>query len=232
MTDVETLYDERARTYSAFGNGAIGDAALRLLPAGGSVLDIGCASGGLLRLLRARAEYAVGIEVSPVAAARAGEIADRVVCAPIEEADLPGDEFDLVVMADVLEHLPDPAAALGRAVGWVRPGGALLISVPNVAHWKARLTLLRGEWPADPSGTFDATHLRWFTVERLRSLLAAEPLDEVRVEPIVPRLRNSLPWLARSARAEGVIEPRWQALGAARPGLMGYQLMATARRSR
>ena len=133
------------------------------------MLDIGCASGGLLALLRPRAGHLAGLELSASAATAAAQIADHVVQGALEDPDLPFEEgsFDLVVLADVLEHLADPAAGLARAVRWCRPGGAVLVSVPNVAHWQARLTLLRGRWPQTDSGTFDASHLRWFTRDAL-----------------------------------------------------------------
>ena len=127
------LYEAKAQTYATFGNGAIAEHAQRLLPAGGRVLDVGCASGGLLELLRARAGHLAGLELSASAATAAAQIADHVVQGALEDPDLPFDEdaFDLVVLADVLEHLADPAAGLSRAVRWCRPGGAVLVSVPT-----------------------------------------------------------------------------------------------------
>ena len=164
------LYEAKAQTYAAFGNGAIAEHALRLLPPGGRVLDVGCASGGLLALLRDRAGHLAGLELSATAARAAAEIGDHVVQGALEDPGLPfaAGSFDLVVLADVIEHLADPADGLARAVGWCRPGGAVLVSVPNIAHWQARLTLMRGRWPQHDSGTFDASHLRWFTRDSLR----------------------------------------------------------------
>ncbi|MEA2194431.1 MAG: hypothetical protein QOG42_865 [Solirubrobacteraceae bacterium] len=224
------LYEAKAQTYAAFGNGAIAAHAERLLPAGGRVLDIGCASGGLLALLRARAGHLAGLELSASAATAAAQIADHVVQGALEDAGLPFDpgSFDLVVLADVLEHLADPAAGLARAVGWCRPGGALLVSVPNVAHWQARLTLLRGRWPQEDSGTFDAGHLRWFTRDALGALLAGAGLRDVELEAIVPALRNHAP--AAAAPLARRLEPAWQSLGRRAPGLLGYQVLGAGRR--
>ena len=100
------------------------------------------------------------------------------------------------------------------------------MSVPNVAHWQARLTLARGRWPAQDSGTFDASHLRWFTRDSLAALLDEADLVEAQVGAIVPALRNhvSLP-----GRVERRAEPAWQALGRRLPGLLGYQIIASAR---
>ncbi|MEA2154111.1 MAG: hypothetical protein QOE11_251 [Solirubrobacteraceae bacterium] len=223
------LYEAKAQTYAAFGNGAIAAHALALLPAGGSVLDLGCASGGLLALLRPRAGHLAGLELSPTAARAAAQVGDEVVQGALEDAGLPfaAGAFDLVVLADVLEHLADPQAGLARAVGWCRPGGAVLVSVPNVAHWRARLTLARGRWPQEDSGTFDAGHLRWFTRASLADLLGSAGLADVQLDAIVPALRNHLPAQRLARRAE----PAWQALGRRAPGLLGYQIVGIGRRA-
>ena len=224
------LYEAKAQTYAAFGNGAIADRARRLLPAGGRVLDVGCASGGLLALLRSQAGHLAGLELSASAATAAAQVADHVVQGALEDPDLPFEAgwFDLVVLADVLEHLADPAAGLARAVTWCRPGGAVLVSVPNVAHWQARLALLRGRWPQTDSGTFDASHLRWFTRDTLAALLRGAGLRDVELDAIVPALRNHAP--AAAGPLARRLEPAWQALGARRPGLLGYQVIGAGRR--
>jgi methionine biosynthesis protein MetW len=222
------LYEAKAQTYAAFGNGAIAAHATRLLPDGGRVLDLGCASGGLLALLRPRAGHLAGLELSATAARAAEQVADRVVQGALEDPDLPFEpgSFDLVVLADVLEHLPHPTAALSRAAGWCRPGGAVLLSVPNVAHWLARLTLVRGRWPAHDSGTFDSGHLRWFTRDSVATLLADAGLREIEIDAIVPALRNHV----RPARVADRLEPAWQALGRRAPALLGYQVIGIGRR--
>jgi methionine biosynthesis protein MetW len=227
---LEDLYESKARTYAAFGSGVVADHALRLLPAGGSALDLGCASGGLLALLRPRAGHLAGLELSATAALAAADVADEVVQGALEDPDLPfaPDGFDLVVLADVLEHLADPQAALRRAAGWCRPGGAVLVSVPNVAHWSARLALARGRWPQEESGTFDSSHLRWFTRASLQELLAGAGLRDVQLDAIVPALRNHLGPGQLVQRAE----PAWQALGRRVPRLLGYQIVGIGRRGR
>ena len=127
----------------------------------------------------------------------------------LEDPGLPFEpaSFDLVVLADVLEHLPDPAAGLQRATSFCRPGGAVLVSVPNVAHWQARLQLLRGRWPQHDSGTFDASHLRWFTRDSLGALLRDGGLRDVELHAIVPALRNHAPGAAARARRAPASRP-------------------------
>ncbi|HSO98713.1 MAG TPA: class I SAM-dependent methyltransferase [Solirubrobacteraceae bacterium] len=96
----------------------------------GPVLDVGAGDGSLLRALRARGREAVGLE-------RASS-ADGVLDREIEEFDERPGEWAAVVFWHSLEHLPHPAAAVGRAVGLLAPGGVLIIAVPNLSSWQAR----------------------------------------------------------------------------------------------
>jgi SAM-dependent methyltransferase len=76
---------------------------------------------------------------------------------------LAGVRPDIIICADVLEHLRDPWTVLA----WLRtlpaPGGRAVISVPNIAHWTARRALLRGRFDYTDFGLLDRTHLRFFT---------------------------------------------------------------------
>jgi methionine biosynthesis protein MetW len=145
-----------------------------MIPAGVRVLDVGCGAGALVRVLRGvtRAEF-LGIEPDAMRAERArshglnvrtGYLTRELV----NELGL----FDIVLLTDVLEHLPDPQSLLLIVREALRPGGIVIISVPNVAHWSVRLCLLRGIFQYQPSGIMDATHLRWFTADSIKSLLA------------------------------------------------------------
>ena len=97
------------------------------------MLDIGCASGGLLALLRPRAGHLAGLELSPTAARAAAQIGDHVVQGALEDPGLPFEpaSFDLVVLADVLEHLPDPAAGLARATASAAPAARCSSASPT-----------------------------------------------------------------------------------------------------
>jgi 2-polyprenyl-3-methyl-5-hydroxy-6-metoxy-1,4-benzoquinol methylase len=79
-------------------------------------------------------------------------------------------KFDVVVFADVLEHLPNPASVLHLTRKVLNPGGLVIASIPNIAHWSIRWELLRGRFDYQPYGIMDATHLRWFTEKTVRSL--------------------------------------------------------------
>ena len=223
-------YEAKAATYRQFGNRGVIDLVLERLPQGGALLDIGCASGGLLDAVGGQAGRRVGVELSATAAEAAREVADEVIVGSVSD-DLPlaRDSFDVVVCADVLEHTQDPEDALRRVLQWCRSGGHVIVSVPNIAHWTARLRLLRGRWDYEPSGIFDDGHLRFFTRSTFADLLTSGGLADVTVRPVVPALRNYVPAAARAPRAAS-IEHAWQRLGHRNPGLFGYQLIGVGRK--
>ena len=195
------------------------------------VLDVGAAEGHVTRLVRrARPRAEVwAIEPDPAAAGKLAEVADLV--SPWLE-QVPREEgFDLALLLDVLEHVTDPATLLAEAVARVRPGGTLLLSVPNVAHWSTRGALLAGEFPYTHRGILDRTHVHFFTRRSLRALVARAGLVvEGEAGSIVP-VELALPEaLAGAAPAWAFLRGPRRALARALPGLCAYQLLVRARK--
>ena len=115
-----------------------------------------------------RSHHGGGVDPSEAACAVAEPLYDALATATIEQLELPligGEAFDVVVIADVLEHLVDPWAALAKIRGWMAPGGRVAISTPNLAYVRILAALvLRDEFSYSPEGgIMDETHLRWFT---------------------------------------------------------------------
>ena len=88
---------------------------------------------------------------------------------PEEVLDAGG--YDLVVAADVLEHVRDPLELLAQIRQVLAPGGRLLVSVPNFGHWYPRLRVLLGRFDYDRRGILDAGHVRFFTQRSFERLL-------------------------------------------------------------
>jgi 2-polyprenyl-3-methyl-5-hydroxy-6-metoxy-1,4-benzoquinol methylase len=133
------------------------------------VLDVGCGTGATVALLRQqhRLEWTGGVEIHGPSAAEAEKVLDRVWASAIEDADLEseiaGNSLDLVLCLDVLEHLVDPWNAVKRLSALLKPGGAMLISLPNVRNWKFIKNLLfKGDFRYRDAGLLDRTHLRFF----------------------------------------------------------------------
>lgn len=115
--------------------------AVSRLAAGGSLLDVGCGSGGFLReISRLNRWQASGVEINGAMARFAREqLGLEVRQGTLEEAGFSKDAFDVVTMWDVLEHLHDPGAALTEVRRILKPGGWLLVSTPSAGSLDARL---------------------------------------------------------------------------------------------
>lgn len=171
-------------------------------PAAPSLLDVGCGRGLLADAAR-RLNYRVtAIESHPVALAAARDRVDEVL--PVDLCDrkavsaaLGNRKFDTILLADVLEHLPDPLAVLRFYRGFLDPGGRVVISLPNIASWDRRLALLFGRFDYADSGVMDRTHLRFFTFRTARILLAEAGLATVSVAHAPGLVRAFLPLIKR-----------------------------------
>lgn len=181
----------QSRRYDAGFDAGHGSHALVLdmVPDGASVLDLGCAGGSLARALQARGCRVVGVESDVAGAARAAEHLARTVVCDMDGADLgellAGERFDVVVAADVLEHLRDPAQTLRQVAPLLREGGCVIASIPNVAHGSVRLALLGGTFDYADWGLLDRTHLRFYTASGVEELMASAGLVPVQVARVV-----------------------------------------------
>lgn len=141
---------------------------LRGLPdyvSGERALDVGCGTGGYLRLLRELGWEVYGVEIDEGACAEAKKWELDIFQGQLEEAAFPEDYFDLVRMNHVLEHLPHPLHSLKEAKRVLKEGGRLLIEVPNVESLSAHLFVERWYHLDLPR------HLFHFSPQTLRSLL-------------------------------------------------------------
>ncbi len=152
------------------------------------VLEIGCGAGATLAELRRRHAgcRTTGLELRPDAAARAREVAHEVVEADVLQWSPPdwSGRFDLIVLSHVLEHFEQPEAVLQRALSWLRPGGHLLVALPNIRHISVTVPLLlRGEFNYTPSGILDQTHLRFYTRKSAVRMLEGQGLRVLKLAP-------------------------------------------------
>ncbi len=140
------------------------------------VLEIGCSKGDTL--LEIKEKYpnseVYGVELDDVAAKMAENFCD-VICANVENEDLPykEEEFDYIILADVLEHLHDPQKALMYLRRFIKPDGAILASIPNVQHISVISELLKGNFTYTPVGLLDHTHIHLFTLNEIIRMFAA-----------------------------------------------------------
>jgi methionine biosynthesis protein MetW len=142
------------------------------IPQRARVLDVGCGTGSVALVAnRGKDNDVWGIEPDPERAALARARGLNIHCGFLDRPFIARHgPFDVVVLADVVEHVASPGELLSLAASALSPGGTMFISVPNVAHWSVRLSLLRGRFDYTETGLLDATHLRWFTEKTIRSL--------------------------------------------------------------
>jgi 2-polyprenyl-3-methyl-5-hydroxy-6-metoxy-1,4-benzoquinol methylase len=142
------------------------------------VLEVGPGDGVVSRWLKqAKRCQVIGVELVPEAAqaASASGVFECMLVGSIEDDAVIAQAcacgpFDVIIFADVLEHLVDPWRVLRQMRGLLAPSGHVLLSVPNVAHWTARLNLLRGRFDYTDGYLMDRTHLRWFTWRTAREM--------------------------------------------------------------
>jgi 2-polyprenyl-3-methyl-5-hydroxy-6-metoxy-1,4-benzoquinol methylase len=188
-----------------------------LVPPAARVLEFGCATGYMSKVLKDRLGCTVvGVEIDPEAAALAEQHAERVIVGDAEKidyaAELAGEEFDVVLLADVLEHLKEPADVLRRVRPFVAENGVVVASIPNIAHASVRLALLGGEFRYREWGLLDDTHLRFFTRASIQDLFEEtgyvvthwlrQRLDVGETEIQVPQVPEAVrEWLASDPEA-------------------------------
>jgi SAM-dependent methyltransferase len=95
-----------------------------------------------------------------------------------------GTGFDLVLMADVLEHLGRPGRLLEQCKEVLTPEGSVMLCVPNIGHWYPRTRATLGMFDYDQRGILDATHLRFFTRRSIRKLVERSGFTVRRMEPV------------------------------------------------
>ncbi len=180
------------------------------------VLDIGCGTGLLgEQLLWRGAREVWGVEPQRGAFEVASRRLSRVVNSAFPSKDLAGEHFDLVVLADVLEHMVDPWGVLAQVPALFTNVGEVLISVPNVSHLSIVAELLRGRWTYAEQGLLDRNHLRFFTPRTTVGLIDGAGLHIVRCH----------------AKQGGRRRHRWPAalLRPAFPHLATFQLVTLSR---
>jgi 2-polyprenyl-3-methyl-5-hydroxy-6-metoxy-1,4-benzoquinol methylase len=153
-----------------------------LVPKGSRVLDVGCGFGAVAWVLGQKGCSVIGVEPDPERRERAAEHCAELyegIAETLHTLPIPRGEFDAVIFADVLEHLVDPWTVLRDTKAYLKEGGVLVISIPNVANFGARWNLLKGQFRYQDFGLYDRTHLRFFTKATLKEMIEGAGLEIV-----------------------------------------------------
>jgi len=175
-------YFQRGDKYSAAArqaamrNDAIKLDWIRAQRSGGSLLDVGCATGSFLAAAREAGFTISGVEPAASAAATASErLGIPVHAGDLASAAFPPAEFAVATLWDVIEHVTDPSAVIAETARVLAPGGVLVVSTGDIASPWARLTGAR--WPL----LTPPQHLFYFTKASLCALLERHGFSVVSV---------------------------------------------------
>lgn len=193
---------------AAYLRRAIGD------QGGAAVLDVGCGDGVLGEVL---GKAGVGWRVTGVdLAERAVELAagwyERVRRFDLDRDAVPAEwrgAFDGVACLEVLEHVEEPRAGLGRVAEMVRPGGAVVVSFPNLFSWRNRLAFAAGRWPAGYTTYDPREHLHVLELRQVRRWMAEAGVEVtgVAITPELPRREPLRRWMFRMRGLLGRVGP-------------------------
>ena len=203
------------------------------------VLDLGCSAGHLAAELRKLGHEVVGVDVEEHA--EVAECVDRFVRADLDDGipEAVGDGFDIVLAADVLEHVPHPEHMLRDARRVLAPGGRMLVCVPNIGHWYPRARVAAGRFAYERRGILDAGHVRFFTRRSFGQLAREQGFEitrrwavgvpiEVTARAAGGRVTGRTTPTARRSGPNAVLRAAGRvdaALARAWPTLFGYQLL-------
>jgi 2-polyprenyl-3-methyl-5-hydroxy-6-metoxy-1,4-benzoquinol methylase len=142
------------------------------------ILEIGCGTGATGAVIKEKNPdwYYVGLEIDEQAARIAGTRLDQVLSIDLDKIH-PGqfnfekEYFDLIIAADVLEHLYDPWRVMHFLWGFLKKNGKVLLSFPNTQNINLIANLVQGHWTYEKYGLLDATHIRFFTWAEIEKLL-------------------------------------------------------------
>ena len=167
----------------------------RAMPPPARLLDVGAGRGRFVAAARAAGYDAAGIEPGARGVAAAREAYGVVLArAGVEDAAVRAGSLDAVSLWHVLEHVEDPAAALGTLRGWLAPGGVLLLGVPDLDSWQARLAGPRWYHLDLPR------HRTHFTARGLEALLAASGFEVEAATHVLAEHNPLGMWLAGVSR--------------------------------
>ncbi len=162
------------------------------------VLDVGCGTGILGEAIKSKGYYVWGIESNTDAANTAKLRLDRIIVDDLQNIPLITSQidnllFDHLIFSDVLEHLYDPYSILCEYSNFLKEGGYLYISVPNVVVWDNRLKFIFGHFDYQPTGVMDRTHIRFFTYKSAKELVEATGFKITKIDYTPMMIQAFLP---------------------------------------
>lgn len=173
------------------------------------ILEVGAGAGATLKWLKGLYPSAetTAVEINPALLPELTQNADVAIIGPIDEKLSELKTYDLILLLDVLEHLPDSTATLQKLSKLLVRDGHIIVSVPNIAHLSVSVPLLvRRRFNYRDAGILDRTHLRFF------------------VEDTAVKLLNDANLIVTAALISGIQGPRAKLLDVLSCGVLRHHL--------
>lgn len=158
---------------------------IRMVGQNKRVLELGCGPGAITKIIAEKS----GCRVTALELDSEAIELVKPYCEKVMQADLNSNrwptlldgcaKFDVVLAADVLEHLYDPWSALQRMIAFVNPEGFIVVSLPHVGHAAVISCLINGDFEYQNWGLLDRTHIRFFGLKNIENLFAKAQLKIV-----------------------------------------------------
>ena len=194
------------------------------------ILDVGCGSGALAQILSGMGHQIDGITISNEEYNLASEFLNKVYLYNLETGlpeNILHSQYDYVICSHVLEHIVYPDKLLKDIYRVLKPGGFLIVALPNIMHYKSRLQLMAGNFNYEDAGIWDYTHVKWYTFLSAQKLLTDSgfliesatvtgelPLNSLFSKIFPPSIRLKI----------------FAVLKKISKGLFGYQILITAKK--
>ena len=192
------------------------------------VLDVGCGSGDNASILHQKGYKVDGITISKMELEAATPFLESGYLYNLElglPAELKEGVYDYVICSHVLEHICYPEKLITDIRRVLKPGGSLIVALPNIMHYKSRLQLFKGNFNYKDSGLWDYTHFRWYTYKTGKQLL-----EQYGFQVVLATVTGDIP--AKSVLGkilpEALMKKIYGVLAGSSKGLFGYQLLYKA----
>lgn len=135
------------------------------------ILEIGTACGDITRALKDHRNTVIGIEIDKESGSIAQQYCEKMIFGDVEllnlDESLQNASFDIILLADVLEHLKSPFDLLKKLKKFLKPQGYMVVSIPNICHGDVLFNLMNSDFHYTSTGLLDRSHLRFFGIKNI-----------------------------------------------------------------
>ncbi len=185
-----------------------------------AVLDVGCFDGRFASRVRAAGHSVVGVDKFELDGV--GDAVNEFVEADLNDPlpDSLDRKFEIIVAADVLEHVAEPDELLRALRDRLAMDGEILVSIPSISHWYPRGRIMAGRFDYDQRGPLDRGHLRFFTRRTMERMFAECDLSIIEWQPVGAPIKSMTSRPSRLVDSIAAVDRR---LSKAWPNMFGYQ---------